>query len=677
MPSIPGTYGTIKPPLGARLNLSNPLSRGLIGVWPLNEGTGRKAADGSLTNSQGLLNPLTFWSATPYGPGLNCANLPTNRSAAYINLPLDAGTSPLLNPTAQVTARVLCYYTINVENKLISREDGSGNGPYTISNQGAGGSLAFSVQKAGAVVRAGSGGSPSVNAWHDIVGTYDGANLRLYVDGVLWGVTALTGALASVSTNTVVGNGSYYAAYPFQGILAAAWLYNRALSAAEVSYLYTNPFAMVAPPLALTLQMLGAGGGVAPVAGSSSLVAAAALVSSGTASPVAIAAATGVFSPGGSLSVSGGVSPIAIPGSATSRGGLSLSQSGTASPSSISSAHALSSGLALVATGVASPVVVSGSATFVSGASLQGTGSGAPAPLSGTSGFSSGVAMSSVGAISPASISGSAPAFRAGVSLSHTGATSASAVLSATMSFASGLALSYSFAIGTNIFGSAPFSTGGALQVVGSLAAMGGASFAPGGALSVAATVAPATASGSPAFAAGGALQMSGVSSPAGTFGVHPFGQGASLGTSGNVGNSVTGSALFRSGAALQSTGATNPAQTSGSSSFQSGSVLSVLGTATPAIVVGLSNIQVGASFQVVGFPSPAGVLGTAPFATGFALSSGGVATPFVAPTFFSVGGSLQSSGTLVFTRNYVVTRTGSVMAVWYGSTKVSISGSM
>jgi hypothetical protein len=71
---------------------------------------------------------------------------------------------------------------------------------------------------------------PTTNAWHHIVGTYDGSTLKFYLDGVL---TATQGVVATPYQNSYDLN-VIQPDYPIDGRVAVARTYNRALSASEV-----------------------------------------------------------------------------------------------------------------------------------------------------------------------------------------------------------------------------------------------------------------------------------------------------------------------------------------------------------------------------------------------------------------------------------------------------------
>ena len=75
-----------------------------------------------------------------------------------------------------------------------------------------------------------------LNTWHHIVGVYNGAQVMIYQDGVLRRSVANTGNI-DVNTDTVQ-IGRYSASNYFNGSIDELRVYNRALSAGEIQYLY-------------------------------------------------------------------------------------------------------------------------------------------------------------------------------------------------------------------------------------------------------------------------------------------------------------------------------------------------------------------------------------------------------------------------------------------------------
>ncbi|MFH1571494.1 MAG: LamG domain-containing protein [Gemmatimonadota bacterium] len=74
------------------------------------------------------------------------------------------------------------------------------------------------------------------NTWYHVAMTYDGSELRLYVNGILDGVRSVSGALITTGQPVRIGGGAPGAWSPlyFQGQIDEVRIYDRALSAAEV-----------------------------------------------------------------------------------------------------------------------------------------------------------------------------------------------------------------------------------------------------------------------------------------------------------------------------------------------------------------------------------------------------------------------------------------------------------
>jgi len=84
----------------------------------------------------------------------------------------------------------------------------------------------------------------SINKWHNIVVTFDGSKVKLYVDGVFKNETNLSGTIRNISDKITLGesnenqtgsNGS-----AFLGNIDEVIIVNRAWSAEEVKKYYTN-----------------------------------------------------------------------------------------------------------------------------------------------------------------------------------------------------------------------------------------------------------------------------------------------------------------------------------------------------------------------------------------------------------------------------------------------------
>lgn len=78
---------------------------------------------------------------------------------------------------------------------------------------------------------------PNDGQWHHIAGTYDGSEMRVYLDGVLDGSMAAEGDIDRIDSDVWLGrlvDGSY----PFTGSMDEVRIYERSLSEDEVKQIY-------------------------------------------------------------------------------------------------------------------------------------------------------------------------------------------------------------------------------------------------------------------------------------------------------------------------------------------------------------------------------------------------------------------------------------------------------
>ena len=213
---------------------TSALDTGLLGLWHLSEGSGATSADSSGAGNTATLNTSPAWVSGYSGYGLDF------NGTSYVEASL--GTWFGSNHTMSVGAWVYATATTNgpVFGVTDSNPPGNWNMPFLSIN----GATAW-----GGLWNGGNGvyvsGTVSLGAWHYLTLTYDPAGAgteKLYVDG----------ALSGMATVTYVGsNGNDYwttnipGAKPggvnkyFNGKIDEIRAYNRVLSAAEVSALYT------------------------------------------------------------------------------------------------------------------------------------------------------------------------------------------------------------------------------------------------------------------------------------------------------------------------------------------------------------------------------------------------------------------------------------------------------
>jgi len=201
---------------------------GLVGSWHFSEGSGTRAADSSGFGNDGTLNGPA-WTAGKFGNGLQFDG---------VNNYVDAGSAASLNiGTNPTTFELWLRSSSTAVQTAISTRNENTNG-YVVQLTTS--VVEFYAPSTGGVID----GSVNVldGQWHHVVVVRAGTgNNRVYVDGVSKTLTTNTENLAnpSIALNTrigmqqVTGDSRY-----FNGIIDEVRIYNRSLSAQEISEHY-------------------------------------------------------------------------------------------------------------------------------------------------------------------------------------------------------------------------------------------------------------------------------------------------------------------------------------------------------------------------------------------------------------------------------------------------------
>src|SRR5207249_4292632 len=72
-----------------------------------------------------------------------------------------------------------------------------------------------------------------LNTWSHLAATYDGANVRVYVNAVQVGILPLTGSIATTNNALRIGGNSVWGEY-FNGVIDEVRVYSRALLPSEI-----------------------------------------------------------------------------------------------------------------------------------------------------------------------------------------------------------------------------------------------------------------------------------------------------------------------------------------------------------------------------------------------------------------------------------------------------------
>jgi hypothetical protein len=230
-------YST-QPPLGAEQNLIHPLNRGLVGYWPLSELSGVAVNDLSINNNTGIItnvdqSSLSGWTGSPTGGGVNF-----DGSNDYIEL----GNPPALNIKRDITVSAWVKANTNAQYRKIVVKGNALVPIYFFSQGQSTDRTYFGVQNSSNVVRTVVYNVYlPIGRWVHLTGTYDGALIKLYWNGVLVAINTQTGDLRQSAGNVRI-SGYDNATEFFNGAISQVRIYNRALSASEVALLYADPF---------------------------------------------------------------------------------------------------------------------------------------------------------------------------------------------------------------------------------------------------------------------------------------------------------------------------------------------------------------------------------------------------------------------------------------------------
>jgi PKD repeat protein len=200
---------------------------------PFDEASGTVAADTSgLGNNGTLVNNPTRVTGM-----VGSRALSFNGTNSYVRV---NGTASLNVPRNAITVAAWVFRTANQTGwrSIVSRQQGTGTSEHF--------TLAFNNNSYRWLVKtqtssAQLGGAAPVGQWIHLAGTYDGAAVKLYVNGVQQFTTPLTGTIAG-STNPLIiaGNINAGGAAPselFNGRIDEVRVYDRALSTAEIAIL--------------------------------------------------------------------------------------------------------------------------------------------------------------------------------------------------------------------------------------------------------------------------------------------------------------------------------------------------------------------------------------------------------------------------------------------------------
>jgi glucose/arabinose dehydrogenase/PKD repeat protein len=197
---------------------------GLVAAYGFNEGSGGAAGDGSGHGHTGTVSGATWTAAGKFGGALVFSGANSWVTVADSDL-LDLSTgmtlSAWVNPAVSTGWRT-----------VVMKEQAAGLA-YALYGSSTGSLPASHVHVGGAERRVAGSSALPMSTWRHLAATFDGAILRLYVDGVQVGSLGRTGSILVSAGPLRIGGNGVWGEY-FQGMIDEVRVYNRALSPSEI-----------------------------------------------------------------------------------------------------------------------------------------------------------------------------------------------------------------------------------------------------------------------------------------------------------------------------------------------------------------------------------------------------------------------------------------------------------
>jgi concanavalin A-like lectin/glucanase superfamily protein/Big-like domain-containing protein/glucose/sorbosone dehydrogenase/Calx-beta domain-containing protein len=215
--------GNQKTAMGVGVTVSNTAT-GLVAAFDFSEGTGTTTVDRSGAGNTGTIAGATWVTTGRYGNAL---------SFDGINDWVTVGDSNSLDLTTGMTLEAWVYPTALSGWRTAILKETAGGLAYSVYAHDNAPRPAVTTSIGGADASAVGTASLLLNVWTHLAATYDGATLRLYVNGGQVGTLARSGSMA-VSTRVLrIGGNAVWGEY-FSGRIDEVRVYNRTLSQVEI-----------------------------------------------------------------------------------------------------------------------------------------------------------------------------------------------------------------------------------------------------------------------------------------------------------------------------------------------------------------------------------------------------------------------------------------------------------
>jgi Concanavalin A-like lectin/glucanases superfamily/Galactose oxidase-like, Early set domain/Bacterial Ig domain/Glyoxal oxidase N-terminus/Galactose oxidase, central domain len=206
-----------------------PPRTGLVGAWSF-DAAGSVAADASPSANNGTVSGATWTAAGRIGGALTFDG---------VNDRVDVPDSASLDLTGAMTVEAWVRPTATTGWRTVLMKERTNGLAYALYSNNDQGRPEVDVRIVADRVAAGPAALPA-NQWTHLAATYDGATLRIYVNGTSVGSRPQTGATTVSASPLRIGGNAVWSEW-FAGSIDEVRVYNRALSATEIQGDMTAP----------------------------------------------------------------------------------------------------------------------------------------------------------------------------------------------------------------------------------------------------------------------------------------------------------------------------------------------------------------------------------------------------------------------------------------------------
>lgn len=219
---------------------------GLVAQWNFNETSGTSAVsggtcgtscNGTLTNFASIgsrdVATMSGWTANNRRWGTGALMFDGTDDFVLVT------DNPSIKPTSAITVETWVKPQKSGSQVILTKRYAASTDPWNsyVLDITPGNNWDFCISNgtAGSQTCLTSTGTIQLDMWHHLVGTYDGANMKLYVDGILIKSATKTGAIGYSAMGLYFGQSGYSGApIYFSGVIDSVRIYSRVMTATEV-----------------------------------------------------------------------------------------------------------------------------------------------------------------------------------------------------------------------------------------------------------------------------------------------------------------------------------------------------------------------------------------------------------------------------------------------------------